>query len=226
MLENFKKADMKSKNYLTSSKYQKFHQDLPPVRPLSQECYLYKGKSSSICDGYSWRQSEVKKNQNGVVKVRYYLKNEDRSKNSKFSRCVYYLANSNDIERLNFIMYYGDNEVANNQPMSTTTDKSVLAKITSKSKEKPQKIYKELIEEGSSLLPSSSSSDRQFHELHQVVKNIKQVYNKQHYEKSKDFGKDVVHNICELSCNIEGFIHQFRVVPEQIIICGKCFKAI
>lgn len=224
MLGNFKKADSKSKKYLTSTKYQKFYQDLPPNRPLSHECYLYHAKSTSICDGYNWRQCDIKKNQNGVVKVRYYLRNiEDFSKNTKFSRCVYYLEKSSEQDRIYFLMYYGDDEVAVQQPMSKSTDKFILKKISSKSHDKPQKIYKELIEESSSLLPASSSSDRQFHESHQIVKNIKQVYNKQQYEKRKDFGKDAVHNICELSYNIEGFIHQFRVVPEQIIICGMLF---
>lgn len=197
-----------------------------PIRPLSNEGFLYKPSTDKLClnDGYFWGPSDMRENGIGVTRIRYYYR-KNKIRNTRWSRCVFFLTKTPPKDRVYLIIYIGDDTFAQNTPINDKTSRTTLNKIKDQRELPPMKAYKNILSETRKQLNEIDELDdnsKSHYEKTSTVKNLKQVYNVQYYQRKKnELGPDRIVNILEFHMHFDSFIHFYSLIPEMQIICGS-----
>ena len=224
VFKHFNKFPQDVKRYLSKSKYRKFIMSESPMRPIKDtESFLFKPgtKSLSVTDGWSWGESETRKNKVGVEQTRFYVKANGK-KTKEWCRIVYYLPDIPSKERVYLVVYQGDDKFASKLPFHSATNKKVIEEIKNSDGKEPLKVYKDMIIQSNSDLKNYKDELKDKYKQTNTVKNLQQVYNVQHNQRvQKEIGPDKILNILEINSNIDEFIHEFKLIPELQIIFGS-----
>ena len=145
-----KPPDAKADDYLSKKKYRNKIMTRCPLKGKGGESFLYKSETNDkqikICDLYSWIRSYTSINQNGVMKIRYYLKKptDKLEKDGRFCRIVYYDTKLDPKDRIYLIFYKGDETVYKEKldPRTGKNLKRTQPKIIKDIKEKKMKNHR------------------------------------------------------------------------------------
>lgn len=233
--------DEKIYKYLHKSekKYKKYISNMPPVKPSSNQLFLYKPgyqhDKVQISDQYLWVSANYGMNQdeeNPIKRQNYYIRiGQNQKYSTLFKRYVYYFIKKPPVDRVYLIYYQGDasvysdllhaNRKVNLNRKYTTTDRKIMQNIRDTTKP-PMNTYRKLLHEESKNLKDKGENFEKIYEKTHLPKDCQQVKNRLKYLRKKErISNDELYSVYQIGSNIQNYIHKFEILPEISIICGE-----
>ncbi|CAG2203434.1 unnamed protein product [Mytilus edulis] len=199
---------------------------VPPVRPKSDEVYLYNSRGNPQktddwrCDSHRWYSNGTKPfpRKEGKYTKFYHALMTEKGSTNKFVRHAYRsIADNQDII---VVHYLGDHSLSvpfshglrrNNTRPHFRTAPSVINQLTDNQKE-PSSVYRNMTTNGN-IHPS----------LHGVMnpRDLKQVQNKKYAASDRlRLSRDSLYNLHELAYHLDGFFWDTRTYPDLVCVIG------